>query len=131
MKLTGGCLCGAVRYEVTAQPQVSIVCYCRQCQQITGTGHAPQFGVPRTRVVIGGPLKSYGLVADSGNKVTSAFCGDCGCPVSKASSGYGEIMFIHAGTLDSPETFKPTAAVWVNSRQPWDRLDPDLPVHGG
>jgi hypothetical protein len=129
--MTGGCLCGSIRYELTASPQVSIVCYCSQCQHITGTGHAPQLGVSRSHVSMKkGSPKSYDLVADSGNKVTSAFCGTCGAPLFKTSSGYPDMVFFHAGSLDAPASYAPKAAVWVKSRQPWDPLRADLPVQG-
>ena len=38
--IEGGCLCGAVRYEANAEPAFAVHCYCRQCQRITGAGHA-------------------------------------------------------------------------------------------
>jgi hypothetical protein len=124
----GGCQCGAIRYESTAEPGFSIVCYCRQCQRVTGTGHAPQFALPAKEVSIVGAVKTYEMRADSGNTVSSGFCPDCGSPVMKKSSGYPDIVFFHAATLDAPALFKPRRSVWSRSRQPWDCLDPNLPV---
>jgi hypothetical protein len=77
-----------------------------------------------------GATKSYRLVADSGNEVTSAFCPGCGSPLYKTSSGHSERMFFHAATLETPDAYVPKTAVWTKSRQPWDRLDPALLVHG-
>ena len=129
MTVTGGCLCGSLRYGAKVKPQISIICCCRQCQQITGTGHAAQFGLPRVEVSITGEPKVHLLVADSGNTVSSAFCGNCGSPLFKATSGFPDMLFFHAATLDDPASFKPQSVVWTKSKQPWDQIDPAIPVH--
>ena len=54
--IEGGCLCGAVRYETTAKPVSAIHCYCRQCQHITGAGHASQFALPSASVTLRGEV---------------------------------------------------------------------------
>jgi hypothetical protein len=48
MKITGGCACGAIRYEVTEEPMVMFNCHCRDCQKTTGGGYTPVFYVPAT-----------------------------------------------------------------------------------
>ena len=128
VKLKGGCLCGSVRYEADIEPQFSIQCCCRQCQKITGTGHASQFALPKMQVTFTGEPKIYRMSADSGNVVSSAFCSNCGNPMFKASSGYPDTLFFHAATLDDPSLFQPQAVVWSKGKQPWDYLDPNLPV---
>ena len=125
-KYEGGCACGAIRYEVRAEPKLSFHCHCRQCQRITGTGHASQFMVPKEAVTIHGKLTFYGLNADSGNTVSSGFCPTCGSPILKKSTGYPEVLFVHAGSLHDPALFKPQKIVWGASKQPWDYLDPTL-----
>lgn len=125
-RLTGGCLCGAVRYAADTAPQLSLQCCCRQCQQITGGGHASQFALPESAVDISGPMRTYALRADSGNRVTSAFCPECGSPILKRTSGFPELLFFHAATLDDPALYRPQKAVWLDRRQPWDLIDPDL-----
>jgi hypothetical protein len=108
---------------------VRIVCCCRQCQRITGTGHSPQFGVPAPEVTVKGEPKLHVLTADSGNTVHSAFCADCGSPLFKTSSGFPDMMFFHVGSLDDPSLYKPATIVWSKSKQPWDHLDPSIPLH--
>lgn len=122
----GGCACGAIRYSARAEPRASIHCYCRQCQRVTGAGHASQMALPAKAVTIVGALRFYETTADSGNKVSSGFCAICGSPILKKSSGYPEMVFVHAATLDDPSGFSPQSAVWGASRQPWDYLDPAL-----
>jgi hypothetical protein len=119
-------MCKSIRYRIEADPKVSIICYCRQCQQITGTGHSPQFGVPKSAVTLSGTPREHSLVADSGNNVTSGFCADCGSPLYKTTSGVPDMLFFHAATLDDPAYYKPDIIVWSESRQPWDHVDPSL-----
>lgn len=124
--LKGGCLCGAVRYEARYPPQFSIHCYCRQCQHITGAGHASQFSLAAADVAITGQLSTYEMKADSGNVVTTAFCPTCGSPILKKSSGYPQLLFFHAGSLDDPAPFRAQRNVWDSGRQPWDPVDASL-----
>lgn len=126
--LTGQCLCGSVKYEVTSSPRMSFLCQCRHCQRITGSGHSAEFVVPEKRLSITGHLSEYEMRADDGNSVVSQFCPTCGNPVSKKTSGYPGHIFIHAATLDSPEAFKPQKVFWGSSSQPWDFVDPELEV---
>ena len=122
----GGCACGAIRYEVRVAPQFSVHCHCRQCQRITGTGHASQFMVPVAAVTLHGTLTYYEFRADSGNTVSSGFCSVCGSPILKTSAGHPDVLFFHAASLDDPGLFKPQKVVWSASRPPWDYVDPEL-----
>jgi hypothetical protein len=127
-ELTGHCLCGAIQYQIKAQPQLSFLCQCRLCQRITGTGHSAEFAVPGSAVTLTGQLQCYEMQADNGNSVSSLFCPTCGNPIYKKSSGYPGLQFFHAGTLDKPEAFKPEKVFWAASGHAWDLLDPALQV---
>ena len=122
----GGCACGAIRYEVRADSKFSFHCQCRQCQRITGTGHASQFMAPKEAVTLHGALAYFEYRAESGNSVNSGFCPTCGNPILKKSSGHPEVLFFHAASLDDPSLFKPQQIVWSTGKQPWDYLDPSL-----
>ena len=58
-KISGGCACGAVRYEIAADPQFQGQCQCRDCQRATGTGHADGLGFPENAVALVGTLSFY------------------------------------------------------------------------
>ncbi len=116
----GGCLCGAVRYRSSARSAFSIQCYCRQCQRMTGSGYAPQVGVPRDSVTFVGSLQRYEVIADSGQPVELLFCGTCGSPIAKRPQRFPDRVFLLAGTLDDPSLYQPGNAVWRQSSQPWD-----------
>src|ERR1700693_3208306 len=78
---TGGCLCGAVRYESEGEPVFALQCHCRDCQRSSGTAYIAAIRVPSAgfRISKGTP-KRYVATADSGNEISRVFCGDCGSP---------------------------------------------------
>lgn len=125
---TGGCACGAVRYEVTSEPRAAIHCQCRQCQRATGAGHASLLAVKGEDTAVRGELQYYEQTADDGNTVSRGFCPICGSPVLGKTSGYPDLLLLTAGSLDDPSRFKPEKVVWTASGQPWDYMDPELPA---
>ena len=118
--LTGGCLCGATRYRAGGPVKFSIVCYCTDCQKVTGAGHAPQLAVPREALDLTGPLKTHTATADSGSELAFQFCADCGSPIAKSTSRAPDIVFLYAGSLDDPKDFPDPKPVFEDSRLPWD-----------
>ena len=130
--MTGGCLCGAVRYESAGEPVFSLLCHCRDCQRSTGSAYNAALRAPAAgfRVTRGEP-KLYVKTADSGNSVTRAFCGDCGSPLYVQVSTRPDIVGLRVGTLDDPSRFRPEAHIFTKSAQPWDHLDPALPKYPG
>ncbi|MGD2074472.1 MAG: GFA family protein [Gammaproteobacteria bacterium] len=125
---SGGCACGAVRYQANSPPSFSFHCQCRQCQRASGAGHASLFVVPADAVSLTGELKFYDQIADDGSTVSRGFCPVCGSPVVGKTSGHPDILLFTAASLDDPALFKPEKVVWSASGQPWDFIDPDLPV---
>src|ERR1700677_2764809 len=79
---TGGCLCGAIRYESDGEVLFALRCHCRDCQRQSGAASVAAIRVPAARFqVTKGTPKSFVAQADSGNEITRAFCGDCGTPL--------------------------------------------------
>lgn len=122
----GGCLCGAIRYEVDGEPdeRMQITCHCRDCQQVTGAGHARSMGVAADDVSWKGSPRIYEIQHEK-SIVESAFCGECGSPLYKRTSGMPHLMFFHVGSLDpeSSEDWRPSLHVYTERRAPWDRLE--------
>ena len=125
-KLSGGCLCGAVQYQIDGiiDPQLHLTCFCRDCQQVTGTGHARSLGLDKQFVTWQGRPKIYLITAKSGNTVESAFCQDCGAPLYKTTSAAEHLIFFHAGSLSEEDIdyFQPAQDIWTESRVCWDTL---------
>lgn len=128
---SGGCACGALRYECSAEPMMTNDCHCRQCQKDSGTGHASYLTFPRASATISGTFNSFDFVGDGGTVKARAFCPVCGTPLFMLFPGIPDIIVVRAGTLDEPDRYRPQMVFWTDAAQAWDRLDPDLPKFAG
>ncbi len=127
-KLTGGCLCGAVRFEVVGDAVVSGGCYCRDCQAVAGGGAAYGMMFPAEALTITrGETRRFTSKAASGNDVHRDFCPACGVHLFSHNSGLTAFRAIKVGVLDDPSVFQSQGNVWAASAQPWHRPEPDLP----
>jgi hypothetical protein len=124
--LTGGCTCGAVRYEVTAMPLLLYACHCTECQRRSGSAFALNMPVATEsfRIVKGTP-KGWRNAGQSGPATTAWFCGDCGGRVYGEWSGRPESKTIRAGTLDDTSWLRPAAHFFMRSAQPWESISED------
>ena len=120
-KVVGGCLCGAVRYELAVEPALVAVCHCTTCQKNTGSAFSLNLGLPGDAVTISGDsLVTYeDHSGASGKPFRRGFCGRCGSPIFGRGDAYAGLMFIKAGTLDDPSWVKPSAHIWCAEKQPW------------
>jgi hypothetical protein len=128
LAITGGCLCGAVRYEVKAEaPLGARYCWCRVCQYL-GAGTGAVSALFRTEDVdVSGPLTDYVRQADSGATMHRRFCARCGTDVFSEAEERPTLIFVRAGTLDDPNLAAPTATIWTQSAPEWACFDPALP----
>ena len=125
---SGGCLCGAVRYECGGEILLGGHCYCEDCRRSSGTGHSSVIGVAREALAVTGETRTYERTALSGNVMIRHFCGTCGTLVYAESSGNPGLVYLRAGTLDDPELFTPHASVFTSRAPSWDRPDESLPA---
>jgi hypothetical protein len=128
---TGGCICGAVRYECTAtRDEIQMLkCHCRDCQRLSGGPYTPVVYVPkRTFRVTSGTIKYFETASEAGGPHIRGFCANCGSRVTggeyPGSAGIG----MTASSLDDPSWFKPAVEMWASDAQPWDKLDSALPA---
>jgi hypothetical protein len=128
LPFTGGCACGAIRYECIALPLRMVNCHCRDCQRASGSGYSPTLIMAASSVrLLRGTCHKHPTVAESGNIAQREFCGACGTPLFSASLARPEFLGVRAASLDDPSWFAPEADVWVESAQPWDPMNPDIP----
>jgi hypothetical protein len=126
---TGGCLCGAVRYEYAGAPGPAAYCHCEDCRKCTGSAFNVSMRVEAAsfRIVAGRP-RGFTKSADSGNRLTRHFCQDCGSPLYTSSPVHPEFVYVKAESLDDPSFVHPDHQSWTKSRVPWAVIDPDLPA---
>jgi hypothetical protein len=123
----GGCLCGAIRYEIAAEPMFGGQCQCLDCQHETGGGHTNFMAFPAEAVQLTGRPRFYEVKADSGNVMRRGFCPTCGSPVLGATSSLPGVTTISAGSLDDPSVFKPQFVCYTSRGHAWDFVDPAVP----
>ncbi len=125
-KITGGCLCGSVRYETTREPVVQLLCYCTDCQTISGASGYAVYGVPIESIVVtkGSPAE-FNIRADSGRLNSRRFCRDCGTRVWAQLDELG-LASVNGFTLDEREHFQPMANHYPDSAPDWCNIDQTL-----
>jgi hypothetical protein len=124
---TGGCACGAVRFETRSDPVVSLHCQCRHCQQRSGTGHGSYVVfADRANMKISGQAKTWSVAGDSGAEKSHAFCPNCGAPVYLTFPAKPQMIAIHAASLDDPSQFNPQMVTYTASGHAWDTLNTAL-----
>jgi hypothetical protein len=127
MQITGGCLCGAVRYRISAAPLLARSCWCRTCQYL-GAGNATVNAMFRADALqVEGETRDYASAADSGNMIHRRFCPACGTPMFAAADVRPQLVIVRVGTLDDPAAVQPAMTIWTDSRPPWGCLDDALP----
>jgi hypothetical protein len=124
---TGGCACGAVRYEISTEPVFSNHCQCHTCQKLSGTGHGSYMAFTgRSSVQLRGAVTEWAVAGDSGAMKRHAFCPACGSPVYLTTAAAPDLFIIHAASLDEPSRFTPQVVTYAMRGHAWDRLDPAL-----
>ena len=126
---TGGCGCGALRYEMNGEPLLSTDCQCRQCQRDSGTGHGSYLTFARAAANVTGAAKSHDFVGDNGTVKARAFCPTCGTPVYTLFPSVPEVIVVRAGTLDEPERYHSRMVIWASTAPTWDKPDPGMPAY--
>ena len=122
----GGCLCGAVRYALTARPKAINACHCTYCRQLTGAGAAIFLHMERAAITVNdGALARYRKTADSGREIDIVRCAACGTRLWHEPVSVAALSFVCTGPLDDVSWVVPTSHIWVASGAPTDTVTPD------
>jgi len=127
--ITGGCLCGAVRFEASAEPLAVRTCWCRVCQYLGAGSATVNVCFASDAVKMTGELADHQSVADSGNIMHRGFCARCGTPVTSTAEARPHLIFIRAGTLDDPGIAAPQATIWTSAAPDWACISEDIPSY--
>ena len=127
-KITGGCLCGAVRYEIDGAAEGASHCHCGMCRKASGAAFVTWLAVAHDcfRYTEGAPT-SY----RSSELASRNFCAVCGSQLQFEYHGAHDHTHITVGSLDAPERITPTRHIWINDRLPWADYEDGLPEFSG
>jgi hypothetical protein len=135
LPLTGGCQCGAVRYEIAAEPTTVYTCHCTDCQRQTGAAFALSMVVPRAaiRITVGTPREWQrpGAHTAGGTATACLLCGTCGTRLYHLPSRKPEIAVVKPGTLDDTAWLDAVGHIWTKSAQPWIKIPDDMVLFEG
>ncbi|MDH3475088.1 MAG: GFA family protein [Rhodospirillales bacterium] len=126
-KVTGGCHCGAVRYECEAAPLFGVTCYCTDCQTFYGGEKGLGLVLPREALRVTGEVTYYESVGGSGQPVERGFCPTCGTQLIGKPGIAPHLVSVSVGSLDDASGFQTTICVYTSSAQPWSHLPDDVP----
>src|SRR5262249_47547938 len=122
--LSGGCLCGEVRYRITATPVEALYCHCRMCQRAHGAPVIAWLTVPLAAFhgsagpppASRSPPRAFGL-----------FCRACGTPLPGRAPATPQHVDVSIATLDDPEPIEPLLHLWTESQIGWFEIADHLP----
>jgi hypothetical protein len=125
LPLTGGCMCGGVRFEVSEPLLAALFCHCKRCQRRTGTGvSTTALTAPGSyRTVSGEDLVRLWDPGDGG--WTKAFCAECGSQLFTTHSTNPDLVGIRMGALDDDPGIRPSAHQFVTYAAPWAPVPDD------
>lgn len=127
--LAGGCICGAVRYQLAAPPMFVHACHCTWCQRETGSAFAINALVETAAVTVHGTPEEVVTPSASGRGQRIVRCRACRVALWSHYAGMGPgVSFVRAGTLDEAARITPDMHIFTASRVPWLQLPEGVPA---
>jgi hypothetical protein len=127
--LRGSCLCGAIRYELTAPPEWAHSCHCSRCRKATGAAFASNLFVPLDALrFVAGKEHLRSFKPPDAERFTHTFCGVCGGTLPFENPARGRAV-VPMGSLDDDPSHGPQAHIFVASKPAWSTISDDLPQH--
>ena len=121
--LTGGCICGEVKYKLTETPLFTQACHCKDCKILTGSSYVINSSVLENTLIVEGEVSSSeGLKGGSDKPFKAYFCTKCGTYLyTDYDSAVGR-MNVRTKTLDKSKDFPPQVHIFTKDRDPWLNL---------
>lgn len=126
----GGCMCGAVRFEISGPLRNVVYCHCSQCRKLHGTPFASNAGVESKHFkLISGEdqLTGYEIVPG----IVKSFCKRCGSPITGRNAKQPDMVRIRLGSIETEITERPSAHIFASSKASWDQICDGLPQYDG
>lgn len=126
--LTGGCGCGAIRYELASPPMFTNCCHCLDCQRQTGSAFVINGLIETDRIaLVSGQPVGVALPTQSGRAHTCYRCPTCQVSLWSDYGNRSYLRFLRVGTLDNPNLVKPDAHIFTRTKLDWVILPDDVP----
>ena len=119
---TGGCRCGAIRFEASAEPFYTSYCHCSDCRRASGAPVAAFVGFRTADFTMSGKAATYGQAP-----IKRSFCSTCGAPLAYTDARISDQIFIMLGAMDKPENYPPRVHGYVGEALPFLHLEDGLP----
>jgi hypothetical protein len=118
--LTGGCFCGAIRYQATGRPLSATNCHCTMCRRVTGAPFLTWFSVRAGdfQMLRGKPARF-----NTSEHVTRSFCSRCGTHLTFQYANLPDILYVTSCSLDDPTLAPPVDNIYTDARLAW--IGPD------
>jgi hypothetical protein len=117
LPLTGGCQCGAVRYEITQAPVALYACHCTECRHQSGSAFGLSLIVPREGFSTNGAtLATWQRPTDQGRRLDCHFCPTCGARLWHETVPNKATLSLKAGTLDEPIDLTHAVHIWTKRK---------------
>ena len=115
----GGCLCGAIRYQLQSAPETVVVCHCTHCQRASGSAFSVNLLVKADDYKQQGQTKFYVDHGDSGLESYRHFCPNCGSSIMTQAQNLPDIVLVKAGTLDHQVGITPQLEIYTDHAVQW------------
>jgi hypothetical protein len=119
---TGGCSCGAVRYELKTAPMFVHCCHCLLCQRQTGSAFAINALIETERIALTGELTRVAMPTESGRSHDIYRCPKCAVALWSDYGARPALRFVRVATLDQPHALTPDVHIFTRSKVPWVSL---------
>lgn len=120
LPLKGGCMCGALCYEVSMPPVMIYNCHCTNCQKISGAAFNTSVIIAEAALTFtAGEPARVEWTSDAGTTRCGLFCGRCGTRIANGGEPSNGVYSLRAGTLDDTSWVQPVGDTFTSSAQPW------------
>ena len=124
---SGSCQCGAMKFEITAEPLTVYVCHCTACKKQSGGSFGMAMIVPSASVkMLQGEPKVYVKTAQSGRTAECDFCPECGNRLFHRLGADAPIVLVKTGVIDNAGDLKPAVHLWTEEADDWVEIPDDV-----
>lgn len=122
----GSCLCGGVRFRLSAEPGAFGYCHCRSCRKASGTAFSANAPVDRHHFHL---LEGRELLREfeSSPGKFRVFCSHCGSPIYAYLKISADVLRVRLGALDTPLHGQAQVHTWVSDKAAWEHIADELP----